>query len=232
MKGIFFDAGDTLFEAAEPIGVYYSRIAEDYNVKVDAKTLDQRFKAAFKMSPPLSFPGVSQDELEVLEYAWWRKIVFTVFEGIDFPQFDRYFETLYHVFEQKSTWRLFPEIKEVLMRLKNAGYTLGIISNFDSRLMTICTELGIRDYFDVIVFSSQASAAKPSPGIFVETLKRTGLSPAETVYVGDQLENDFKGAQSVGMSALLLDRPGHYGDMSGIRSISDLRGLDAFLSEI
>lgn len=225
VKGIFFDAGDTLFEAAEPIGVYYSRVAEKYGIRVDANTLDNKFKAAFKASPPLSFPGVSQKELEGLEYEWWRKIVRRVFEGIDFPRFDAYFETLYRLFGEKDTWRLFPEIKGVLSRLRREGYALGVISNFDSRLISICAQLGIGDDFDIIVFSSQAADAKPRPDIFEAALRKTGLRPAETIYVGDHLEHDVKGAQAVGMRAVLLDRSGRHGKIDGILSISDLRGL-------
>ncbi len=100
VKGIFFDAGDTLFEAAKPIGQFYSQTAEKYGVKVNTAFLDQRFKVAFKEAPPLSFPGVTQKELESLEYHWWKNIVSRVFDGIDFPAFDPFFEAaLYDTIE-------------------------------------------------------------------------------------------------------------------------------------
>ncbi|MFQ5588813.1 MAG: HAD-IA family hydrolase [Nitrospiria bacterium] len=229
VKGVFFDAGDTLFEAAEPIGVYYSRVAGKYGVQVDADTLDQRFKTAFKAAPPLSFPGVAQKELERLEYAWWRNIVQTVFDGIHFPQFEAYFEALYRLFEEKDTWRCFPEVESVLRDLRRAGYILGIISNFDSRLLSISAKLGLRTYFDTIVFSSGAGAAKPRPEIFEAALKKTGFKPEETLYVGDHPKHDVKGARAAGMRAILLDRAGLYNGRGGIPVISDLRALGQYL---
>lgn len=229
IKGIFFDAGDTLFQAKAPIGLYYSQIAAKYGIEIDAKHLDQRFKTAFQHAPPLAFPSVEDDELACLEFEWWRRLVRFVFEDIDFPQFDLFFEAVYAFFESPDAWRLFPETKTVLASLQEAGFTLGIISNFDSRLIAICEHLDIRDYFTCIVFSSRENAAKPDPGIFKQTLRQTGLSPAESLHVGDSLENDVKGAKRAGMMPLLLDRLGVHPKTDNTIAIRDLHGISSFL---
>ncbi len=231
IRGIFFDAGDTLFKARESIGSLYCQMAEQYGVIVNADRLDQRFKSAFKKSRPLSFPGASHKELPRLEMDWWRKIVQFVFEGIDFPQFDRFFRELYAFFERKDTWDLFSETKGVLKKLKEAQYTLGIISNFDSRLLPICEQLRIRDYFDIIVFSSHEECAKPGAAIFNRSLERSGLLASESMFIGDHLENDLQGAKAVGMTALLLDRVGRYSERPELNPISDLHEIDRFLKD-
>jgi len=232
VKGIFFDAGDTLFEAKESIGAYYSRFAARHGVDIDLETLDHRFKTAFRNAPPLAFPDADTVALPGLEYGWWRSLVCDVFSGINFPHFDLFFEELYTFFESESAWRLFPESKVVLASLKKAGFTLGIISNFDSRLVAICRHLGIDAFFDIIVFSSQNSVAKPDPGIFEHTLKQVCLAPSESVHVGDHLENDLAGAQSVGMKALLLDRKGLYLTQKTMRTIRDLHGVCEFIDAL
>ena len=229
IKGIFFDAGDTLFQAKAPIGFYYSQIAAKYGVTIDPKYLDQRFKAAFQNAPPLAFPSVEDDKLPCLEFEWWRRLVRSVFEDIDFPQFDPFFEAVYAFFESPAAWRLFPETKTVLASLQKAGFTLGVISNFDSRLIAVCEHLGIQDYFACIVFSSRENSAKPDPGIFKHALRKTGLTPAESLHIGDSLENDVEGAHRAGMRPLLLDRLGVYPKTDNSIAIRDLHGISSFL---
>ncbi|NOY83409.1 MAG: HAD-IA family hydrolase [Nitrospirae bacterium] len=231
IKGIFFDAGDTLFEAKEAIGFYYSQTAARYGVKIEVETLDKRFKNAFKKAPPLAFPDADKETLSQLEYAWWYTLVRDVFLKIDFPRFDAFFEELYGFFASEAPWRLFPETQSVLASLKKSGFTLGIISNFDSRLIPICRHLGIYDYFDPIVFSSQNSVAKPHPAIFEKTLKTSGLMPSESLYIGDHYQNDVVGPESVGMSALLIERGAHASEADQAECIRDLREIGVFLDK-
>ncbi len=228
IKGIFFDAGDTLFEAKEAIGFYYSRTAERYGVKIEVETLDKRFKNAFKKAPPLAFPDADKETLPQLEYAWWYRLVVDVFLEIDFPRFDAFFEELYGFFASEAPWRLFPETQSVLASLKKMGLTLGIISNFDSRLIPVCRHLKIDDYFDFIVFSSQSSVAKPHPAIFEKSLRISGLMSSECLYIGDQYQNDVVGPESVGMSALLIERGVHTSGRQKTGRIRNLREIDAF----
>lgn len=229
IKGIFFDAGDTLFEAKETIGFYYSQIAERYGVQIEAETLDGRFKNAFQKAPPLAFPEADKESLQRLEYEWWHRLVRHVFSDVHFPRFDVFFKELYGFFESESPWQLFPETQSVLRSLQKTNLKLGIISNFDSRLISICRHLGIHDFFEGIVFSSQSIVAKPHTKIFEQSLKQSGLSPSESLYVGDQYQNDVIGPQSAGMNALLLDRKNHFSADQGINIIRDLRGVLTFL---
>lgn len=206
IKGIFFDAGDTLFEAKESIGTTYSRFAARHGVQQDAAFLNRRFKTVFDNSPPLAFPGIAAQERKQREFTWWHQVAREIFKGIHFERFDFFFEDLYHFYEQDRAWRLFPETKAVLSDLKAQGYFIGMISNFDSRLSAICKVLGIRSFFDDIRFSSREGFAKPSPEIFEIALKHAGLAPAETIHVGDSIKYDIAGAEKVGMMPILIDR--------------------------
>lgn len=229
LKGIFFDAGNTLFEAKESIGFYYSQMAARYGIEIEAKRLDQRFKNTLQKAPPLAFPDADEAALPQLEFEWWHELVRGVFSDIDFPYFDLFFKELYAFFESENVWRLFPETQSVLASLKKSAFTLGIISNFDSRLISICKHLGIHDFFDIIVFSSQTAVAKPEPGIFEHTLKEAGLNPSECIYVGDHFKNDVTGPSALGMKALLLDRRGLHSALREVTTIRDLRAVYHFL---
>ena len=225
IKGVFFDAGDTLFTAREPIGQTYSRFAARYGVTADADVLEERFRSAFKAAPPLAFPGAPPAALPALERAWWRARVASVFEDIPFPRFSPFFDALYRYFASAAAWRCYPETKAVLRRLREAGYLLGVVSNFDSRLFSICADLGIRDDFQVMRVSSREGAAKPDPGIFEQALRQAGMRPSEAIYVGDSPTSDAEGAGTVGMHPLLLDRNGALGEWKGVPRIQDLNGI-------
>jgi len=234
IKGIFFDAGDTLFEAQETIGETYSRLALQYGLRCDAAVLNGRFRAAFKVSPPMAFGKVSDKERLRLERQWWEQVVQSVFEGINFPEFEAFFQALYRYFGVGPAWRLFPETKAVVAALKSEGYTLGIISNFDSRLPAICKDLGLWDAFDLVLFSSREGFAKPSPEIFEAALERCGLSPSEAIHIGDHALNDVGGAERVGMTGILVDRSkrdagGESSIPFGGHRITDLWGVADFL---
>lgn len=229
IKGIFFDAGDTLFKPREAIGKTYCRFAKKHGVNCETEFLNKRFKAVFKHSPSLAFPKASDLERPRLEYQWWYQVVQSVFEDFSFTDFDLFFKELYRYFESKTSWVLFSETKEVLSRLKGEGYYLGMISNFDSRLPVICKHLGISEYFGRITYSSQEGLAKPAPGIFEKALQEASLVPNESIHVGDKLEADVGGAEKVGMIPILLDRSKSFSGDVQIKVISDLQEIDRFL---
>lgn len=231
IKGIFFDAGDTLFEVKESVGAQYSRFAKKYGIEVDPGLLDQRFKEVFKKSPPLAFPGLSGAELKRREKLWWYNIVRAVFDDIRFPKFDALFEELFQFFMGPEGWSLFPETTALLARLDREGYHLGIVSNFDSRINDVCRSLGIRDYFRTVTFSSQEGVAKPSAEIFKRALKKAGLSPEASVYVGDSPQHDIEGAREVGMRVFLVDRAGRFAEEPGVPRLSSLNGLLSYLEK-
>lgn len=225
IKGVFFDAGDTLFEVKGSVGTQYGRFAKKYGIEVDPALLNQRFKEVFKQSPPLTFPGVSGPELERREKEWWRRLVRSVFDDIRFPKFDALFEEIYLYFAGPEGWSLFPETQALLERLHREGYPLGIISNFDSRIHEVCRSLGIGQYFRTITISSREGVAKPSPEIFRKALKKAALSPEESIYVGDSPHHDIEGAREIGMHVYLLDRSGRYTKERSVPRLSSLSDL-------
>lgn len=231
MKGIFFDAGDTLFEVKGSVGFQYSRFAKKYGVDVDPEFLNQRFKEVFKRSPPLAFPGISGSELKRREKEWWYNLVRAVFDDMRFPRFDALFEELFVFFRGPEGWSLFPETKTLLDRLHREGYYLGIISNFDSRIEEVCSSLGIGQYFQTVTISSQEGVAKPSSEIFKKALKKAALSPEECVYIGDSPHHDLEGAQAIGMRVFLIDRSGRYAKEQGVSRLSSLTGLLDYLEK-
>jgi putative hydrolase of the HAD superfamily len=208
IKAVFLDAGGTLFQPHPSVGEIYASVAAEHNLYVMPDYIEERFHELWAERDGLASLTAHSGEKE--EKAWWRKLVFDVFSEIgDMNGFDKFFEELYDRFACAEAWRLFPDAVPLLQELNRRGKTVGIVSNWDSRLFGICEGLGIQPYLNFILASAVVGAAKPNPKIFQEALKRAGAAPGEALHVGDSLEDDIRGAQGVGIQAVFLDRKGN-----------------------
>ena len=208
-KAIFFDAAGTLMRTVRPVGESYACFAKEHGMDIPPEEIAGRFRACFFSAPPLAFPNAEAGDIRTLEHDWWKELVRRVFEPYGkFVRFDDYFSELFAYFSKADSWRLYPEALETLAALRGRGFTLSVISNFDSRLFNILTGLGVAASFDSIVISSHAGYAKPAPEIFHQALALHQVNPREAVHIGDSLEKDVAGAASAGLTGVLLDRKG------------------------
>ena len=77
--------------------------------------------------------------------------------------------------------------------------SLGIVSNFYGNLPSICRETGLSDYFKVVIDSGRVGFQKPDANIFLAALNELGTSPDRSVFVGDSMKRDMRGAKELGM---------------------------------
>lgn len=209
LKAIFFDAAGTLIKTSRPVGESYALLAKKYGMEVSPPELRKRFRLCFSSAPPLAFPGAEAKEIKGLERQWWKELVRRIFEPYGrFERFDDYFAELFSYFGKPEAWSLYPESVETLSALSERGFVLDVISNFDSRLFAILEGLGIASRFDSVVISSQVGYAKPAPEIFQAALGLHRLKAEEAVHVGDSPDKDAAGANSAGLTGVLLDRKG------------------------
>jgi putative hydrolase of the HAD superfamily len=163
----------------------------------------------------------------------WRAIVHKVharvpeLRGLD-PE--AWYRRLYDSFGRADHWRLYADVEETLKGLRSRGLTLGIISNWSTRLRSIARETGLESLVDFIVVSSEVGVRKPDPRIFQVALDRAGAAPSEAVYVGDQVEDDVRGAERMGIRPVLIWRkPGSPAGVDAGMILPDLVGLAASL---
>lgn len=101
---------------------------------------------------------------------------------------------------------VFADTRPVLQHLRNAGYTLGLVSNRDTPLDPLTEQYGIGEFFAFTLSAGQAGCYKPDPRIFYRALEIAGnVLPSEAVYIGDNFFADVVGALNVGMDAILID---------------------------
>ncbi|MBM4401273.1 MAG: HAD family hydrolase, partial [Crenarchaeota archaeon] len=96
---------------------------------------------------------------------------------------------------------------EVLRNLQGK-YKLGIVSNFaiPECVVKLLEMHGLDKFFDVVIVSAAVNKRKPSPEIFQQALKKLGVDTDETVFVGDTVDADIKGAKDTGMKTIFIER--------------------------
>jgi putative hydrolase of the HAD superfamily len=96
---------------------------------------------------------------------------------------------------------------EVLRKLQRK-YKLGIVSNFaiPECVVKLLETHGLDKFFDVVVVSAAVNKRKPSPEIFQKALEKLSVDAAETVFVGDTVDADIKGAKDMGMKTIFIER--------------------------
>lgn len=100
-----------------------------------------------------------------------------------------------------------PEARPVLSELRKRGLKLGIVSNTVFPAFAIDNflhEEGLLEFFPTRIYSSDVRYMKPQPGIFKAALDELRADANSTLYVGDRLEKDVRGAKRVGMPSVLL----------------------------
>jgi putative hydrolase of the HAD superfamily len=226
IKAIFFDAAGTLFTVNGSVGEIYAWIAREHGKTVSVKDLEAGFRRCFATAPPMAFPGAASEQIPDLEKRWWQDVVQNVFAPLGpFPRFSEYFAALFAYFAKTEAWQLYPETLDTLVALRERGFKLGVISNFDSRLFGLLNGFDIAQFFDPIVISTQAGAAKPEGAIFAQALSRLGLLAEEALHVGDSLHADIVGAHAAGLMPVLIDRRGTEQDAAHYYRIQSLAEL-------
>ena len=101
---------------------------------------------------------------------------------------------------------------KIFQRLKERKVILGVISNWDSRLISTLENLNLADNFKFILPSAVVGSAKPDKKIFEEALRLSGVKPHEACHIGDEIKTDIDGARNIGIHAILLDRENRFDD--------------------
>jgi FMN phosphatase YigB (HAD superfamily) len=104
-----------------------------------------------------------------------------------------------------DTFRLRPHVKRLLTKASANG-KVGLISNFTyaPAIYVSLRQLGINQYFNVVVISDGIGWRKPHRKIFDQALQMLQVAPEEAVYVGDSPIEDIQGAKAAGLKAVFV----------------------------
>ena len=81
---------------------------------------------------------------------------------------------------------------------------LGVVTNkADTFIQPLLEQTGLSGYFEVLVGGDRLPKVKPDPMPLVWACGRLGVSPAETLFIGDSI-NDALAARAAGCPVFLL----------------------------
>jgi HAD superfamily hydrolase (TIGR01549 family) len=125
---------------------------------------------------------------------------------------------------------LFDDVIPCLDRLIKEGFRLGVVSNWDYSLHKTLCSVGIAGYFEFAIASLEEGFEKPDPRIFHLAADKAGVSPAETLHIGDNPLDDLQGAREAGLRAALVDRNRTTTVAPYMRSLEDIAEAIAWSS--
>lgn len=143
---------------------------------------------------------IRQDELR-LKRMWLTLLDFKIADEALAQEMSRLFLQLL-----PTRTLLFPHTREVLAYLTAKGYHLHIITNgFEAVQHHKLHSSGIRHYFQHVITSEGSNSLKPKPEIFAYALQQTGAALAQSLMIGDSVDIDIAGANSVGMHSIFVN---------------------------
>ena len=132
---------------------------------------------------------------EYLHQAHTGKI-FSPQQYYQFPQITNLKNKLYET--NKPTKGIIRILNEL-----SASLRLGVISNFTPDLDDVLKQIGVYDFFEHVINSSQVGIKKPSPEIYNVSCSKFNILPSEAIFVDDNSRN-VEAAQDFGMNGILF----------------------------
>lgn len=132
---------------------------------------------------------------------YFQKVVESVYNqpntDILIQLFDSYYKEFY------SNMKLFPDVKEVLLKLKEQKFLLVLVTNMLSETQyRKLSLLGLGTIFDHIITSESVEHEKPHPHIYSHTLTLSKSKANKSVMIGDSFTNDIEPSVWLGMKAI------------------------------
>ncbi len=234
-KVISLDVGGTLLDLAEP-EVAYAEILQRHGYPSSTEEIRSWIKTSQIESGGEGISLTSESTISGEEEQTRRNQLISIFlrEAGVTKHLEDCREEIWRSWLKEPVFRLFPEAISVLARLKEQGFVVGAVSNWEARLPQLCENLGIGKYLDFYLVSEVEGHAKPSTRLFELGLEKAGVDSREFIHVGDDLTKDIEPAEKVGMRTVLIQRDdsrasAHSPQISNLRALLPLVGARSWL---
>lgn len=184
IKAVAFDLGGVVLEQKNEERSFFT---EEFNLQGDQ--LEQLLE---------EFKRLTNGEMA--EEKFWteaaKKLNLTLKEG-----FQERWEACYIASNPIETKTL-----DLINRLKDQGVKTPLLSNTVESHARINEERGVLQHFSPLILSNVIKASKPSADAYNVLIEKTGIDPAEMVFIDDLPEN-VDGANKAGIHGLLFKNP-------------------------
>jgi putative hydrolase of the HAD superfamily len=206
VQAVFFDLDGTLIDddaAARRCAEATARHFETCSIGFDPTTAAASFMRLGKEFWTHRI-ATGLDDNRGSRVALWEQAL--VENGVKKPGLAEEFALLYGALRAKAAVP-FEDALPVVEALVDRGFRLAVITNGPSEVQRYKLELvGLDDYFDAFIASTDIGAGKPDRIVFEAALNALDVVPEHTWHIGDNLATDVAGAINCGLSAAWLNR--------------------------
>jgi len=199
-KYLFFDLDRTLYDFETNSTETLREIFENYRLEKHFESFDE-FHAIYRKHNDFLWNQYRSHTITKQDISWQRFQMTLEEKSIFNEEMAKNMGNDY-IQHSPDKSRLFPCTHEVLEYLKQK-YKLFLITNgFKEVQYRKIENCQLRPYFEQVFTSEEIGYNKPEKEYFEIVLQKTGASVADSVVIGDDLEVDIKGANTIGLDTV------------------------------
>ena len=213
IRTVFFDAGFTLICPYPSTPEICQQVCQRLNLHIHLDAVKERMTEAqdyyYRQMRLNRHTWGSEQAISEFWINYYMNLLRPFIEEHDEPRLYQLAKVINQEFDKHTSWEVYSDVFPTLEALRRHKYTLGVISDWGISLGPILRRLNLTPYFDCLLVSAVTRYAKPSPLLYEMALERANSIADYTLHIGDSYIHDVLGARAVGMTPVLLDRPGH-----------------------
>ena len=202
-KAVLFDLDNTLYDydICHEKGLFesYNVIKNDFNLSFHdfCKLYDNVRSETHK-----ELDGYSSSHNRII---YFQKLIFSLKSDFDSKKILNLYESYYEGFFKNM--KLFDSVEDLFIKLNQNNIKIGVVTNLNSLIQFKKVDhLDISKYIDNIVTSEESSREKPHSSIFLLALNKLNVRPKDVIMVGDSIEHDIIGSNSLKIDSILFDK--------------------------
>ena len=206
-RGLLLDLDDTILSFSASADPCWREVCARFAPSVPGVAEDELFRA-IRAAARSFWADPELDDRGRRDLVWSRRQIVGAAvgsvaadsEGIASEIADAYSELR----ERRVT--LFPGALSALRELRRRGVGLALVTNGSSRAQRAKIErFALEPLLDSILVEEEVGCGKPDPRIFRAALEALDVSAPDAWMIGDNLERDVAGAQSLGIHGIWCD---------------------------
>ena len=226
IKAVLFDMGNTLikYDVDSPNEIF-RRVLASLGTSKSIKDIENATLKAEQEARDLSLLS-SYGKMKLQKY--WNKWNSLALKHLNIADGEELANLIHSMWFDHVDCTPYPEVKEVLSKLKQMELKVGLITTaYEEEIDLILDKAKLmKKTFNIIVGADTIKKVKPHADVFRYALEMLKVEAKETIFVGDSIDADYKGAQKAGLQAILLARRGnHQGE--GFKTIKNLKEIVA-----
>ena len=162
IKAVVFDCDGVMFDTAFANRKYYDEVLQHFN---KPQLTNEQFINIHMMTVEAAIDYLFPETDDLSD-------IYNCLKNIGYHKFIKYM-----VMEQG--------FENLLGRLKDSGYIIGIATNRTDTMEKILKDFHIEKYFDIVMTAAKVKNPKPDPEQLLNIMEKLKLNPDELFFIGD-----------------------------------------------